>query len=906
MRNLLKLVLVSVCVAGIPFAMASEYRPAGGSGSGGDGVPGGSGAEVQYNAGSGDFGGISGITSDGDDTTIDAGTGNITTTGIVTGGKVTADYIEIDGTAIVALDDGADPPVPQDLLFKFSAGTANPDFRWMTGGGNTVMTLNETGAFYLHSPALTNTGAEAFGVTMTASGVFSKLSSGGSVVADAIADTLTGSATTTQAITTTANNLTVSFDSDANDADGNFAVLGSGAKTMVDFSEDGNFRFIDDAKTATTTASLVGGTLEVINTGTDGGAGDVDNDAFVASRTADDANGVYYVAARARGAAGGNCSGSNTNCAALDGDNLSLFRSFGWNGAAIFEGGRTGFDAHDSSGTAGNWSGSNIGTDWFVRIFPKDTTPAAGAGHERLRLYADGSGYWAKDNGTNGVEMTTDGYLQKKGGGSVVADAWTVDMPLSTGTAALTGGNLRLDGSNLSSVSAESNITIIPSSSGDIVLHTDSITLGESNDSAATFTADGTVQFVVDSNANGDDLFQVREGSGTPDYLMTIADTGEFRLQVPNAAKDAGNGIVMSAAGILTKQAGGSIVADALADNAVVTANITDGNVTKSKLSPEAFMSVFGDGSDGAFNLTSSACPSVCDCDDAGGTRTCTITRNSRFGYGRALRSAVYNFTTFTMGDDTKIVLTATPAGEVWGGGGMLIIRATGDAVLNDSTEINTVGAGSSGAKISGTANTACNVGTGTCHGGDTYCADHPATQSLAATGNACTPLTWKVGDNIPLLFGSGGGKFTGTSSVDAADTLAWRTFGGTGGNGGDNTNCTAAAGLNGDSGSGGGGLALFVGGDLTFSDDASEDTVLNASGGKSGGDIADNNAGGGGGSGSILIAHCGTFTTTTDAFSYLTAGGAGGNCNNGSGTSAATAGGTGGASSHLIVNACL
>ena len=96
-----KLLIATLFMISVPFAVASDYRPPGGGDAGsGDGQPGGSDMTLQYRVNASTFGGISTITTDTNtppNTTIDAGGGAITTTGAVTGGSVVADNLKLDG-----------------------------------------------------------------------------------------------------------------------------------------------------------------------------------------------------------------------------------------------------------------------------------------------------------------------------------------------------------------------------------------------------------------------------------------------------------------------------------------------------------------------------------------------------------------------------------------------------------------------------------------------------------------------------------------------------------------------------------------------------------------------------------------------------------------------------------------
>jgi hypothetical protein len=237
-------------------------------------------------------------------------------------------------------------------------------------------------------------------------------------------------------------------------------------------------------------------------------------------------------------------------------DRLGLIRfsGSGDGGSSVEEGARILAAASDTFTTTVS------GTDLRLQVTPDSGNAVV----TRFELSGDKTSLWTIDN-TNGVKMTNAGKLQNNGSGSIEADAWQANTALSTGTASLTAGsviadNLTLDANTLSSTSGQLNIA--PEGANDIVLDTDTVYL-ETSDGDFTFRAANSVTTILDTDDDaGTTAYSfLRRGSDSK-HIMTVSETGIFRLQVPHALTDGGDGVAMSAAGVLAAQQSGSIVAD--------------------------------------------------------------------------------------------------------------------------------------------------------------------------------------------------------------------------------------------------------------------------------------------------------------------------------------------------------
>lgn len=333
----------------------------------------------------------------------------------------------------------------------------------LTGdGANTLETrfkILGDGSSYLTKDSGVN------GVEMTTDGYLQKKGTG-RVIADHLTSTVNQSGTGYFNFTSP-NTIRMIVDNDDNST-AQFEVReGAGNNLVMAVFDSGKLILVDDAETNTGYSTLVSGTLEVNSGGT---GGSMDNDAIAVNRVADDANGVYIASGRARGTTG--CSGGNTHCLAKTGDVLFMGRHFGRGDSSANYANGTCSTTTGTSCTSdancpgsetcihagmveaarvsikadGDWSPTNAGSMFSVQLQPSGVAPSANFGNTqvRFRLRADGSGYWTKDGGTNGVELTSSGVLQKKGTGSIVADAVASGTP-SSATAACTAGTINYD-----------------------------------------------------------------------------------------------------------------------------------------------------------------------------------------------------------------------------------------------------------------------------------------------------------------------------------------------------------------------------------------------------------------------------------------------------------------------------
>ena len=202
MKHLIRLVILSVLMLSIPFAMASDYRPAGGSASGST-DPAGDNTQVQYNN-SGSFGASSNFTFTSSSNTVAA---TVFDGGSVEGGNLklngnTLSSTDDDGQINIFPEDAGDVVLNTDTLWlgtgdevtAFRAAhsmtlyldgdddtTAASKFHIRRGDSKFLMTLAEDGAFRLQAPNAAEDGGD--GIVMSASGALTAVGTGGSIEA---------------------------------------------------------------------------------------------------------------------------------------------------------------------------------------------------------------------------------------------------------------------------------------------------------------------------------------------------------------------------------------------------------------------------------------------------------------------------------------------------------------------------------------------------------------------------------------------------------------------------------------------------------------------------------------------------------------------------------------------------
>jgi len=169
---------------------------------------------------------------------------------------------------------------------------------------------------------------------------------------------------------------------------------------------------------------------------------------------------------------------------------------------------------------------SAFGTSLLFQTVPNGSSTL----QTRFQLLGDGTSTWSSNDRTNGVQMDATGKLYKDGSGKIEADQ------LAT-----------------------------------------TITTASTSETAVELTTDHSFSLQLDNDTDATAYFTVREGSAK-DYVLTVATDGRFTAQVPNSSSTGGNGIVMSNAGILTKQNSGSIVADKASNNGALTIETTASN----------------------------------------------------------------------------------------------------------------------------------------------------------------------------------------------------------------------------------------------------------------------------------------------------------------------------------------
>ena len=127
----------------------------------------------------------------------------------------------------------------------------------------------------------------------------------------------------------------------------------------------------------------------------------------------------------------------NGTTTTVNNEQLSRITSYGYENigtSANMIAGTIGFDAGE------NFTDTASGGNFLVGVTANGTTTA----QVRFKVLGDGSSFLTKDDGTNGVEMTTAGVLQKRGTGSIIADAVTSGTPASA-SAACTAGTINYD-----------------------------------------------------------------------------------------------------------------------------------------------------------------------------------------------------------------------------------------------------------------------------------------------------------------------------------------------------------------------------------------------------------------------------------------------------------------------------
>jgi hypothetical protein len=427
----------------------------------------------------------------------------------------------------------------------------------LTGdGANTLETrfkILGDGSSYLTKDSGVN------GVEMTTDGYLQKKGTG-RIISDYMASTVTSAGTGYQTFTSP-NTIRMIVDNDDN-ATAQFEVReGAGNNLVMAVFDSGKLILVDDAETNTTYSTLVSGTLEVNSGGT---GGSMDADAIAVNRTADDANGVYFASGRARGTTG--CSGGNTHCLAKTGDVLFMDRHFGRGDSSANYANGTCSTTTGTSCTSdancpgsetcihagmietarvsikadGDWTPTNAGSMFSVQLQPSGVAPSASFGNTqvRFRLRADGSGQWTKDNLATGVELTTDGYLQKRGAGKVIADSLA------------------------SIISGPSNVGTRIESFGDHSI-------------------------LIDRTNNGPEYGTFRVMAGGPsatitnNIVMAVNEDGSFVFQTP-AAAGSGNGVQMNSSGSMARKNSGSIVADKVTNalgDVIIESTVSNGGI---------------------------------------------------------------------------------------------------------------------------------------------------------------------------------------------------------------------------------------------------------------------------------------------------------------------------------------
>ena len=129
-----------------------------------------------------------------------------------------------------------------------------------------------------------------------------------------------------------------------------------------------------------------------------------------------------------------------------------------------------------------DWTDTAVGTDMLFRVTPNGSGP--GTGNARFSLYSDGSSRWTKDDQTNGVTLTSAGYLQKFGTGSVIADK------VSSATAV-----------TIETTASNADISITPHGTGNVGIKTDTLNFTDGNVTIATTSSNANI--TLDPNGTG-------------------------------------------------------------------------------------------------------------------------------------------------------------------------------------------------------------------------------------------------------------------------------------------------------------------------------------------------------------------------------------------------------------------